>query len=183
MDKPVTFHLLFGPRRKRKENADGNIIAMKNPIRLLLHVPVPWVFVLAYLVGVGVEQVWPSRIHRTAPASVVLGGGAVFLVGAVMAAWCLLIFRKQRTTTVPGRTSAKLVTWGPYRFSRNPMYVSLTLCYLGEAGMLKQAWPLVFLVLTLAYINGIVIPLEETRLREVFGEQYQQFCARVRRWI
>jgi protein-S-isoprenylcysteine O-methyltransferase Ste14 len=149
----------------------------------LLHVPVPWVFVLAYLAGAGVELIWPSRLHRMTSPGVWVVGVVLFVVGAIMAGWCLMIFRKERTTTVPGRVSAKLVTWGPYRLSRNPMYVSLTLCYLGEAGMCRQAWPLVFLALTLGYMNGIVIPLEETRLREVFGEEYGRFCARVRRWI
>ena len=107
----------------------------------------------------------------------------MFAIGAVIAAWALLIFRKARTTTVPGRTSSKLVTWGPYRFSRNPMYVALTLAYLGEAGLLKQAWPIVLLPLVLAYLNWIVIPVEEARLTEVFGGGYEQYRASVRRWI
>ncbi|HEV8261426.1 MAG TPA: methyltransferase [Burkholderiales bacterium] len=65
-------------------------------------------------------------------------GGVLFSVGAVIAGCCLVIFRRARTTTVPGKSSVKLVTWGPYRFTRNPMYVGLVLAYLGEAGLLKQ---------------------------------------------
>jgi hypothetical protein len=95
----------------------------------------------------------------------------------------LLIFRKPRTTTVPGKASSVLVTWGPYRFTRNPMYVSLLLAYLGEAGILRQIWPVALLPLVLAYLNWIVIPVEEAKLSQVFGEAYETYRARVRRWI
>jgi protein-S-isoprenylcysteine O-methyltransferase Ste14 len=157
---------------------------VKNPIRLLLRVPVPWVFVLSYLVGVGLEVVWPPDLGSTGAllASHALGA-LLFVVGALIAAWSLVIFRKARTTTVPGRASNALVTWGPYRFSRNPMYVGLSLAYLGEAGILAQLWPLLLLPLTLAYVNWTVIPLEETRLEEVFPAEYADYRSSVRRWI
>lgn len=106
----------------------------------------------------------------------------LLLVGAVIAGSSLLIFHKQRTTTTPGESSSKLVTWGPYRFSRNPMYVGLILAYVGEAGLLKQAWPVVLLPLTVAYVNYIVIPVEEARLEAVFAAEYEQYRSRVRRW-
>ena len=152
------------------------------PLRLLLHVPVPWIYVLTYLAGVGLELLRPVR-SRSAPAGVAIAGALLFLAGAVIAGWSLLIFHRHGTTTVPGRTSAKLVTWGPYRFTRNPMYVGLALAYLGETGILKQAWPAVLLPLTLAYVNGIVIPVEEGRLEEAFGDDYDRYRSRVHRWI
>ena len=63
------------------------------------------------------------------------------------------------------------------------MYVGLTLAYLGEAALLRQLMPVALLVLVLAYVNWTVIPLEETRLREKFGEEYTNYCGRVRRWL
>ena len=63
------------------------------------------------------------------------------------------------------------------------MYVGLTVAYLGEAGLLKQLWPIVLLPLTMAYLNWIVIPLEEKRLEEVFAGTYLRYRSRVRRWI
>jgi protein-S-isoprenylcysteine O-methyltransferase Ste14 len=147
-----------------------------------MRVPVPWVFILAYLVGVGVEFALP-RSRTEALPGIGVAGGALFGLGAVIAGWSLRIFHKQRTTTVPGRTSSSLVTWGPYRFSRNPMYVGLTLAYLGEAGMLKQVWPVVLLPFVVAYLNWIVIPVEEGRLNEVFPEDYARYRFTVRRWI
>jgi protein-S-isoprenylcysteine O-methyltransferase Ste14 len=143
-----------------------------------MRVPVPWVFVLAYLAGVAVERFWPSSL-QVGPAV----GAVVFSLGALVAGWGLATFHRAGTTTVPGRASARLVTWGPYRFSRNPMYVGLTLVYLGEAFLLRQAWPLALLPLVVAYVNWVVIPVEEAKLSEVFGAQYESYRARTRRWV
>ena len=154
-----------------------------NPIRLLLYVPVPWVFVLCYLLGAALEVVAPFGFRRDLPPAVSLAGGVVFAVGAIIAGWPLLMFYRARTTTIPGKTSATLVTAGPYRVTRNPMYVGLTIAYLGEAAILKQVWPVILLPLTLAYLNWVVIPLEESRLKQVFRSEYEQYQMRVRRWI
>ena len=151
--------------------------------RLLLRIPVPWVFVLGYLAGVGVERALRPTLAVEALPVLPLAGGVLFIVGAAIAGWGLLTFRRARTTTVPGETSAQLVTWGPYRVTRNPMYVGLTLAYLGEAGILRQFWPVALLPLVLAYVNWVVIPLEETKLGEAFGAEYERYRGRVRRWI
>src|SRR5665213_1253176 len=137
--------------------------------KLLMHVPVPWVYLLTYLCGVGLELVCRGSIHssETHLTSGIVGS-ALFVMGIVIAAWSWLIFYRARTTTIPGRHSSKLVTWGTYRFSRNPMYVGLIFTYLGEAGILHQIWPVILLPLTVSYVNWIVIPVEEARLREVF---------------
>ena len=154
-----------------------------NPLRLLMYVPVPWVFVLAYLIGIGLEMAWPSGILTDMPGLSAAAGGVLFVIGAAIAGRSLFIFHRARTTTIPGRRSNELVMRGPYRFTRNPMYVGLSFAYLGEAGLLKQVWPIVLLPLVLAYLNWIVIPVEEARLTEVFGAAYDAYRARVRRWL
>ncbi|HEX4497526.1 MAG TPA: isoprenylcysteine carboxylmethyltransferase family protein [Thermoanaerobaculia bacterium] len=154
-----------------------------HPLRLLMRVPVPWVFILTYLIGVGAEYVWPLRSALEALPGVSVAGGVLFGAGAVVAGWGLWTFHRARTTTVPGEASSQLVTWGLYRFSRNPMYVGLTLLYLGEAGILRQVLPAILLPLTIAYVNGVVIPVEEGKLKEVFGQEYERYQARVRRWV
>ncbi len=150
--------------------------------RPFLHMPVPWVFVAAYLLGVGVQLVVP--VHPSSPtASLVIrvAGCVLFLTGAGLAAWGLLLFRRASTTTVPGDAANALVTSGPYRLTRNPMYVGLALAYLGEAGLLVQAWPLLFLPLAIAYVNWFVIPIEEDTLRQFDG--YERYSSSVRRWV
>ncbi len=63
------------------------------------------------------------------------------------------------------------------------MYVGLALAYLGEAGMLGQLWRIVLLPLVLAYLNWVVIPIEEARLRQAFGRAYEEYCEKVGRWL
>ena len=63
------------------------------------------------------------------------------------------------------------------------MYVSLTVMYLGEAGILAQMWPVLMLPLVLYYAHRILIPVEEARLRRVFGDNYEQYTARTPRWL
>lgn len=158
--------------------------AVAGPFRLLMRVPVPWVFIFAYLIGAGLEHVWPVRVGGEVSERVTLSVGAMmFGVGAILAGWGLATFRGARTTTVPGRFSSRLVTWGPYRFSRNPMYVGLATAYLGEAFLLRHVWPAALLPLVLAYVNWVVIPVEQAKLTEVFHAEYAAYQRRVRRWL
>jgi protein-S-isoprenylcysteine O-methyltransferase Ste14 len=137
-----------------------------------------------YLIGAGLEQIWPVRlggdVGGRASSAV---GGVLFTIGALIAGWGLVTFQRARTTTVPGESSSRLVTWGPYRFSRNPMYVGLTIAYLGEAFLLRQVWPGVLLPVVLAYVNWVVIPVEQARLTDMFDAEYVAYQRRVRRWL
>ena len=149
----------------------------------LLRVPVPWVFVLTYLAGVGIEAVF--RLGRSLPNSKLLTpvGCVIFIAGAGLAAWGWLIFWRARTTRVPGEASTTLVTSGPYRLMRNPMYVGLSVAYIGEAAILHQIVPVVLLPLTITYLNRVVIPVEEERLYSVFGAEYKEYQNDVGRWL
>jgi len=151
--------------------------------RPLLAHPVPWLFVLTYLVGAGLEKLTFGRAYLTHHTFLTVTGWIVFAVGAALAAWGWVIFRDVKTTRVPGETSTSLVTWGPYRFTRNPMYVGLAVAYVGEAVLLHQILPLVLLPLTIAYLNRVVIPLEEKRLHDAFSGEYERYRSRVRRWL
>jgi protein-S-isoprenylcysteine O-methyltransferase Ste14 len=152
--------------------------------KILLRIPVPWVFILTYLVGLALHFIFPFRIlSGTELISAKIGGVVLFAIGAFFAAWSLLIFHKASTSTTPGEISKKLVTYGPYRLTRNPMYVSLILAYIGEAGFLTQLWPVIVLPFMLYYLNQVVIPLEEDILNKEFGKEYNDYCNQVRRWI
>jgi protein-S-isoprenylcysteine O-methyltransferase Ste14 len=118
---------------------------------------------------------WGLRVRRCDPVFVGVGIAVAFsAVG---------IFRKTKTTTVPHETPSTLVISGPYRFTRNPMYVGLTLIYLGVAGTRNEIWPAIVLPWLLAYINFLVIPVEEKNLRGVFGDEYRKYGERVGRWL
>jgi len=151
--------------------------------KALLRVPVPWVFVLTYLVGVGMEAAFHRGGFFRDYKLLTPVGFVIFILGAGLAAWGWLIFHRARTTRVPGEASTTLVTSGPYRLMRNPMYVGLSVAYIGEAAILHQIVPVVLLPLTIAYLNRVVIPVEEERLHTVFGAQYEQYQNDVRRWL
>jgi len=155
----------------------------KNSFQFLLRIPVPWVFILTYLAGAAIDYATGPHFFIKRVPRLGTAGATVFAVGAAIAGWGWLTFRKARTTTVPGEISSRFVTWGPYRFTRNPMYVGLSLAYLGEAGLLKQIYPVLLLPLVIAYLNWTVIPVEEARLREVFKDEYERYRSKVRRWI
>ncbi|MGA7241203.1 MAG: isoprenylcysteine carboxylmethyltransferase family protein [Bryobacteraceae bacterium] len=148
----------------------------------LLRVPVPWVFVLTYLIGAGLEAIFHLGKFLNYEFLTPIGF-VIFVLGCALAAWGWLIFQSKGTTRVPGEASVALVTWGPYEFTRNPMYVGLSVAYIGEACILHQAIPVILLPLTIAYLNQVVIPLEEGRLRGVFGTEYERYTERVRRWV
>lgn len=149
----------------------------------LLRVPVPWVFVLTYLAGVGIETAFRQGGFFQDYKLLTPVGIVIFTLGARLAAWGWLIFRLSRTTRVPGEASTTLVRTGPYRLMRNPMYVGLSVAYIGEAAILHQIVPVVLLPLTIAYLNRVVIPIEEERLHEVFGAEYERYQNDVRRWF
>ena len=152
--------------------------------RPLLNVPVPLVFMLGYFVGARLgrlllNQRWTLQGSRT----IGIAGMALFAAGALLAGWAWSIFNSKGTTKDPREASIALVTTGPYRVTRNPMYVGLTLAYIGLAAIGGQILPLATLILVLAYVNWVVIPVEENRLREVFGPAYDSYRIMVRRWL
>jgi protein-S-isoprenylcysteine O-methyltransferase Ste14 len=158
----------------------------KNGTRInpVMRIPVPWVFILAYLIGFVVQLYLPIQIRSPEIVRTALIAGLILVVIGVAVAFSALgIFRKRSTTTIPFETPTSLVTSGPYRFTRNPMYVGLTLVYLGVAGTRAEIWPVIVLPVMLAYVNFIVIPVEERHLQNAFGDAYAHYGARVRRWL
>ena len=83
----------------------------------------------------------------------------------------------------PRKPVRRVITWGPFRFSRNPGYTSLVMTYAGIASVVNTLWPLLFLPAVLAVIRRGVIEREERYLERAFGAEYGQYKARVRRWI
>ncbi|CAN5542709.1 isoprenylcysteine carboxylmethyltransferase family protein [soil metagenome] len=110
-------------------------------------------------------------------------GPLVMLIGVVLLGSGLMTFRRAGTAIVPHRPAARIVSSGPYRFTRNPMYTGLALVYVGVAGILASWWPLLLLPVVLFAVFQLVIKREEAYLRSAFGEEYAAYCARVRRWL
>ena len=93
------------------------------------------------------------------------------------------LFFRARTHLIPNRPANALVMAGPYRFTRNPMYVSLTAVYLGVCVLMLSLWALLLLPLVLMVIYTKVIAPEEAYLERRFGGEYAHYRKRVRRWL
>ena len=97
--------------------------------------------------------------------------------------WSIVTLRAAHTTVMPTRKSTNLVTTGPFRFSRNPIYVGNILLLLGLGLILANAWFVPFAVLAAFAIQKFAIDREELHLLARFGAEYEVYCRRVRRWI
>ena len=116
------------------------------------------------------------------PLSIVLAILAV-TPSAVLGLWSMLEFWHARTNPLPHKPSSSLVIVGPYRVTRNPMYVSLALLHVSFGFLLGIAWAFVVLPAVIFIVNIYVIRREESYLESKFGEQYRAYKKRVRRWL
>jgi protein-S-isoprenylcysteine O-methyltransferase Ste14 len=119
----------------------------------------------------------------SANARALAAGGSLALVGFALAALSALEFRRAGTSVVPGEPSTVLLDGGPYRFTRNPIYIGFVIFYFGLAIMLTSAWMLVLLIPTLIVLQRGVVEREEAYLQSKFGETYRKYRARVPRWL
>jgi protein-S-isoprenylcysteine O-methyltransferase Ste14 len=112
-----------------------------------------------------------------------LAGLAPVAIGLALALSAARLFRRAATPIEPWETPSALVAAGPYRFTRNPMYLGLALCLSGFAVWLGTLTPFLVIPLFAWVITVRFIRREEQRLETRFGDQYRAYKARVRRWI
>jgi len=110
-------------------------------------------------------------------------GGVLVACGAVVTASAILTFKGAGTTVRPDRAASALVIAGPYRLTRNPMYLGLGFVYLGIAIAGQSVWAIILLPLVLIVIQRHAIEPEEAFLKRRFGANYVHYTLRVRRWI
>lgn len=110
-------------------------------------------------------------------------GLATIAAGIALMVFAAVQFWRKHTSVLPYRPTTALIESGPFRISRNPIYVADTLCYVGVAVLLNAAWPLLLLPLVLLVMNRGVILREERYLERKFGDEYNAYKLRVRRWL
>ena len=143
--------------------------------------PPPLIYAAAVITGLFLERRWSLPIGggtvRTALAWV-LFGGFLFLMGSSVG-----IFRRKRTSFLPFRPATTLVIAGPYRYTRNPMYVAAALLVVAFGLGLNTWWPIILLVPVLGIIRRYVIDREERYMQRRFGDEYDAYAQQVRRWL
>ena len=110
--------------------------------------------------------------------------GPAFVLGGVFLIWCSMTeIAKVGTTYDPYAASTKLVTSGIYRFTRNPGYLGLAVIQFGLALLVDGLWTTITMVIAVLVTHIFVVRLEEEKLRKTFGQNYEEYLARVRPWI
>lgn len=147
-------------------------------------VPPPVIYGACVALAVWLEPRLGARFSSFVPESTMRAVGALLLaVGLAVDLWSLALFFRRRTSALPFRPARAIVAEGPYRWTRNPMYVGMTLSVLG-AGLMVDRVPVACASLVAAAIlDRWVIPREERYLEARFGERYRDFKRRVRRWL
>jgi protein-S-isoprenylcysteine O-methyltransferase Ste14 len=142
----------------------------------------PLLFLGGVAVGVVLHWIVALPFATGSALRVVLGLGLVALgIGAM--AWTLVWMHRTHQDPDPRTPSPELIVGGPFRFSRNPIYVGMTLVQAGIGVALGNLWIVLLLAPTLWILTRGVIEKEEAYLERRFGNAYAGYRARVRRWL
>ncbi|TKS53204.1 isoprenylcysteine carboxylmethyltransferase family protein [Luteimonas yindakuii] len=146
--------------------------------------PAPLTFAGCLLAGALLQRVLALPVYAGPwVATLQTAGGLLAMAALLLSLASLGLFARERTTILPSGAASRLVVHGPYRFSRNPMYVSLVAAYVGLALQMRAPWALPLLALPLLQLQRAMIPFEEARMQSLFGDAYLAYRARVRRWL
>ena len=143
--------------------------------------PPPFIYLSFLIAGLLLSRVRPLAVVPASYATV-LGIAFVVVAIAIMVSGFREL-RRHETTIRPDQPSSTIVTSGPYRFTRNPLYVSLMTSYLGIGLWTNSLWVILLLVPLLVVMTRQVIAREEAYLERAFGDTYLSYKSEVRRWL
>ena len=141
----------------------------------------PFVYLVAIALGVGLDFAVPLPFFWRAFNVAV--GASLAIIAVVLFVSSVGRFRAAGTAVPANKPTTAIVRSGPYRFSRNPIYLAFSLLQLGVAIWVNSLWLLATLVAAVALIHCIVIRREEQYLERKFGAEYLAYKASVRRWL
>lgn len=141
----------------------------------------PFIYLGFLALGLGLDRLWPYPLLPEAVQYPL--GAALFALGLVLVLASMRHFRAAGTSFDTQKPDTAIVSEGPYRFSRNPIYIGLTAAYAGIGIAVDAPWVWVLLLPTLVVMHYGVIAREERYLARKFGREYLDYRARVRRWL
>ena len=149
---------------------------------LWTRIPPPLVFAAVFLGAMFLQRaVWPGAAASSSVLDMV--GGVIAGLGLGLGVFAAGLFVAGHTTIIPHGQPSHFIVRGPFARTRNPMYVGMSLVYLGLALWFRAWLALPLLALPIVYVSRWVIPVEEAALRAKFGQEYEDYCRRVRRWL
>ena len=146
----------------------------RRPVLPPIYFLLTMVLMVSLHVLVPVQQIIPSRLRYV--------GVAPLVAGLFLNMWAAKLFGRARTTIKPFQQSSALVVQGPYRLSRNPMYLGMVVALIGVGVLLGSVTPWAVIPAFALVIDRRFIRAEETELGRTFGSAYTAYRATVRRW-
>ena len=143
--------------------------------------PPPVIYLAFLLIGFGADALWPAAVLPQGPRYA--AGTAAMVLGLALGLAAVHQFRRHETPFNPHQPSTALITAGPYRYSRNPIYLALNLLYAGLSIAADNPWTLAMLAPALIVMHYGVITREERYLERKFPDAYRRYKATVRRWL
>jgi protein-S-isoprenylcysteine O-methyltransferase Ste14 len=143
--------------------------------------PPPLIFAVPLLLGLLLKRRFPVPFLPRGAAQVLgwpLLGGGVLLMG-----WFLRTMRSAETPIDPREPVSRIVTGGPFRYTRNPAYLGMAMIFAGVSCLANALSAMMLLPVALLTIQRGVIEREERYLEREFGEEYLRFKAQTRRWV
>jgi protein-S-isoprenylcysteine O-methyltransferase Ste14 len=137
------------------------------------------------LMGIGAGYLLQTYIPSPEPLGSRFSvlGFLVFNIAVLLVLWAVFTLRKFDTTTIPHKMTKHLVTTGPYRLSRNPIYLSFLLLVLASGLTSGNIWMLASLPIVMWSLTKYAIEPEEAHLHEQFDEDYTAYISKVRKWL
>ena len=145
--------------------------------------PPPLVFLGAILLGVIVQLKAVPLSFSFSPATRIAAGLLILACGVSLVLSARILFLRTGQSPIPWKPTPELILQGPYRFTRNPMYLGVTLFVVGLGLAVNNLWISLFAAPALLAVHFIAVLPEERYLAESFGESYRSFLARVRRYV
>lgn len=144
-----------------------------------LHPPI--IYAISILIGIGLHKQYPLVMPLEIYGR--LYGGIFFSLACVIAGLSLREFLRADTDVRPDKPDRVLITTGPFRYTRNPLYIVLTLTQITVAVWFNNAWILLMTIPSIVVITQYAIKREERYLAKLFGQDYVEYRQHVRRWL
>ena len=146
----------------------------------------PWpstFYILALGAAFGLQTFFPLQIMPSGRIWLLLAGGLLVILGPALIISALRALMHHHTSILSTRSTNHLVTSGPFRLTRNPVYLGYTLTILGVGLLTACPWTIAAAMMTAALIHVFVVRREEKHLLARFGFDFERYCRRTRAWI
>lgn len=149
--------------------------------KMLLKIKPPFVALFCILLSLSLDYLFPGLKFINQPYNRL---GIIFIIlGFTNLIWSFYLFRKNKTPIIPGKKPTFVVIQGPYKLTRNPMYLSVAAILFGISFYIGNALGFVSPLIFFLIMDSLFIPFEEKLLEGIFGKNYADYKKKVRRWI